>query len=186
VAQGHVWPTFRHDLGVTNFIIGLAEVRRRTTDEVPFDRARRHWPAVLYERCACGGMATSANCVLTVQASNGPVNALVDLTVQKGDQNFGDNMRYTEKIRTTASGTASATVSLRQLFPGKDLNGLWGLSVDIGITTVTVSGCGAPQTLPNTSTSAPTGDLTWLGMTTLAALLTFGVTVARQRRAHAG
>ena len=98
--------------------------------------------------------ATVVDCELRVQASNGPVNALVDLTVMKLHEH---NVRFTEKIRTTASGTASATVKLRQLFPGKDINGQWGVSVDIGVTSVNVSGCGIPS-LPSTSTSGATYD----------------------------
>lgn len=101
--------------------------------------------------------ASVANCELHVRATNGPVNALVDLTVQKFEQRFGDNIRFTEKIRTTATGTASARVKLRQLFPGKDIDGLWGVSVDIGVTSVRVSGCSIGS-LPSTSTSSPMHD----------------------------
>ncbi len=91
--------------------------------------------------------ATVANCELNIQGSNLPVNALVDLTVQSGNK----PLRFTQKIQTTAFGTASATVRLRDLFPGKDINGGWGVSIDIGITSVTVSGC--VTALPNTSTN---------------------------------
>lgn len=90
--------------------------------------------------------ATVVNCEIRAEGSNLPVSALVDLTVIGG----GSGLRHTEKIRTTASGTASATIRLRQLFPGKDINGDWGVSIDIGITRVRVSGCIVQ--LPSTST----------------------------------
>jgi hypothetical protein len=120
------------------------------------------------------------NCELNVQASNGPVNTLVDLTVM----GVGEDMRFTQKIRTSASGTASATVKLRQLFPGRDLNGLWGVSVDIGVTTVTVSGCGIAA-LPNTSTSSPAQHLIWLVLIIVAIGVILGATIERRRRARA-
>jgi hypothetical protein len=129
--------------------------------------------------------AAVVNCELNVQASNGPVNTLVDLTVMKvGGLKFGDDMRFTQKIRTSASGSASATVKLRQLFPGRDLNGLWGVSVDIGVTTVTVSGCGIAA-LPNTSTSRPAQHLIWLVLIIVAIGVILGATIERRRRARA-
>ena len=98
--------------------------------------------------------ASVVNCEIRVQGSNLPVNALVDLTVMGGGgQAVGPSLRFTEKIRTTASGTASVTVPLRQVFPGKDINGDWGVSMDIGITRVGVSDC--LTVLPGTSTRVP-------------------------------
>jgi hypothetical protein len=99
-------------------------------------------------------VASVVDCEIRVQGSNLPVNALVDLTVLGGGgQTAGPSLRFTDKIRTTATGTASATVALRQVFPGKDLNGDWGVSMDIGITRVSVSGC--LNVLPGTSTGIP-------------------------------
>ena len=128
--------------------------------------------------------AAVVNCELNVQATNGPVNTLVDLTVMKvGGLQFGDQMRFTQKIQTSASGTASATAKLRQLFPGKDINGQWGVSVDIGVTTVTVSGC-AIAALPNTSTSEQAQDLIWLALVIVAIGAILGATIERRRRAR--
>ena len=90
--------------------------------------------------------ARVVNCEIHVEGSNHPVNALVDLTAIGGS----NGLRQTEKIRTTASGTTSATIRLRQIFPGRDINGDWGVSIDIGITRVMVSGC--VSQLPSTST----------------------------------
>jgi hypothetical protein len=100
-------------------------------------------------------VASVVDCEIRVQGSNLPVNALVDLTVigGGGGQTVGPNLRFTDKIRTTATGTVSATVALRQVFPGKDINGDWGISMDIGITRVRVSGC--LNVLPGTATGTP-------------------------------
>lgn len=92
--------------------------------------------------------AAFVNCEdLSIEGTNLPANTTVDLTVIGAS----NGARFTEKLHTTPAGAVGASVRLRDVLPGKGVNTTYGVSIERGVTLLTISGC--PNALPNTSTN---------------------------------